>query len=173
MHRLLISICVLGGLATPAAAQTPQSTYADMQAGLAAAQSAATRPGDESLSCPALEDELVATAKQPALQAYVAKSGAAAQAKQAAANEALARTGSESALTLFSAVVPGGDWAALARAVAQAPAQQAQTTADVQQRMQQAQEMMAVMPYLMRGQHVIELAQARNCAWLQQGSPPK
>ncbi len=32
--------------------------------------------------------------------------------------------------------------------------------------MQMAQEMMSIMPQMMRGNRVIQLAQARNCAWL-------
>jgi hypothetical protein len=47
-----------------------------------------------------------------------------------------------------------------------APGAAAQAARNMQERMQQAQEMMGIMPYLMRGQRVIELAQARSCAWV-------
>ena len=39
-----------------------------------------------------------------------------------------------------------------------------QAARNIQQRMQEAQEMMGSMPPLMRGQRVIELAQAWGCA---------
>jgi len=38
------------------------------------------------------------------------------------------------------------------------------------QRMQQAQEIMGIIPYLMRGERVIDLAQARHCAWLREAA---
>jgi hypothetical protein len=169
MLRLFVLIVFLSGISTLASAQTPASTYGELQSALEAAQAGATRPGDESLSCEALETELVATVKQPAVQSYVAKSGAVAQERAAALNAASAGMATQSALTLFSSIVPGGAWAGHAAAVAQAQAQQAQAATNIQQRMQQAQEMMGIMPYLMRGQRVIELAQARSCAWLQEG----
>lgn len=170
MLRLFVLIVFLTGISALAHAQTPGSTYADLQSTLEAAQAGAIRPGDESLSCEALESELVATVKQPALQSYVAKSGAAAQEQLAAMNAASAGIATQSALTLFSSVVPGGAWAGLGAAAAQAQAQQAQAATNIQQRMQEAQEVMGIMPYIMRGQRVIELAQARNCAWLREGS---
>lgn len=89
----------------------------------------------------------------------------------AAINAAAARAATQTALTIFGTLVPGGDWAAVGAAAAMAPAQQAQAAQNVQQRMQQGQEMMRVLPQLMRGQRVIELAQARKCGWIQQAQP--
>jgi hypothetical protein len=65
-------------------------------------------------------------------------------------------------------VVPGVDAAATAAMAAQAPAMQAQTQANVQARAQQAQSMTAMLPQMMRGQRLVELAQARNCDWANQ-----
>jgi hypothetical protein len=90
------------------------------------------RPGDESLSCEALQAELVTVAKEPALQSFVAKSGAAAQERLAAMNAATTRGATQSALALFGSLVPGGAWAGLAAAAAQAQAQQAQAAANLQ-----------------------------------------
>jgi hypothetical protein len=169
MVRLFLLIVFLSGIAALASAQTPESTYRELQSTLDVSQAGAIRPGDESLSCEALESELVAAVKQPAVQWYVAKSGAAAQERAAALNAASAGTAAQSALTLFSSIVPGGAWAGHAAGVAQAQAQQAQAASNIQQRMQRAQEMIGIMPYLMRGQRVIDLAQVRNCAWLRDG----
>jgi hypothetical protein len=170
MRRLIAVIVLVSGASTLAYAQTPTSMYGDLQASLAAAQAGAIRPGDEALSCEALEHELVAAVKQPEVQSFVAKAGAAGQERMAAMNEAGARAAAPSALTLFSSIVPFGGWAGLGVAAAQAQAQQAQAARNIQQQMQQAQDMMGIMPTLMRGQRVMELAQTRNCAWLQEGS---
>jgi hypothetical protein len=144
--RLSVLFAVLSGISALSSGQTPGTTYGEMQSTLAAAQAGANRTGDESLSCESLESELVTTAKHPAVQSYT-----------------------QGALTLFSSVVPGGAWAGHAVGVAQAQAQQAQAASNIEQRMQQAQEMMGIMPQLMRGQRILELAQARNCAWVREG----
>jgi hypothetical protein len=169
--RLSVLFAVLSGISASSAGQTPESIYRDMQSKLEAAQAEANRLGDESLSCEALETELVTSAKQPAVQSYVTKSGAAAQEKASGMNAASSQMATQSALTLFSSIVPGGAWAGQAVGAAQAQAQQAEAASNIQQRMQQAQELMGIMPHLMRGQRVIELAQARNCGWLQEGPP--
>ena len=171
MLQLLVVIVLLSAGSTVVWAQTPASTYGQLQSGLEAAQKGAIRPGDGALSCEALETELVAVAKEPVFQSHVAKWGAAAQEKMAAMNAAAPSVAAQSALALFSSIVPGGAWAGQAAAAAQAQGQQAQAAANMQQAMQQAQEMMAIMPQLMRGQRVAELAQARNCAWVRQGAP--
>ena len=161
---LLIALCA--GISVPAASQSPATMYGDMQSSLAAAEAAANRPGDESLGCDALQSELVANAKDPAVQAFVAKSGAVAQEKMAAMNAAAAGMGAQAAITIMSSVVPGGAWAGYGAQVAQAEAAKVQAGRNMQDQMQRAQEMMAIMPQMMRGQKVIELAQKRDCQWL-------
>jgi hypothetical protein len=168
MRRLSVLFALLGGVAALTSAQTPGTMSGDLQTALERAQAAALRPGDESLSCEALATELVAVAKDTALQANVAKRGAEAQEKMARLNAMAKEVAAPSALTFFSSIVPGAAWAGQAAAAAQMPAQRAQATRNVQQVMQQAQEMMPIMPQLMRGQRVIELAQARDCAWLRE-----
>jgi hypothetical protein len=172
MFRFLVLFVAVSGMAATARAQTPASTYTDLQAGLAAAQAAANRPGDAALGCDALEKELVASVKHPAVESYIAKSGAAAQQQQAAMDAAKGRAATQTALTLFGSVVPGGAGPGLAGTAALAQSQQVDAAQNVQQRMQQAQEMIGIMPQMMRGQRVIELAQQKNCDWLA-GSLPR
>lgn len=172
MFRLFVSIAFLGWIPRVASAQTSDSTYSQLQSAFAAGQAAAVRPGDESLSCEGLATELVASAKDPAVQSYVAKFGAAAKERLDAMNAAAGTVAAQGAITLFSSIVPGAGWAGHAAAVAQAEAQRAQAAGNIQERMQQAQEMMGIMPQLMRGQRVIELAQARNCEWLREALAP-
>ena len=166
--RRLAWIAFVSGLGASSAAQTPGITPEELEAALAAAQAQAARPGDESLDCEALQGELVAAAKDPAVQAHVSKSGAVAQEKIAAMNRASALVAAQAALTIFSAMVPGGAWLGQAAASAQLPAQQAQAAQNLEQSVEQAREMMTIMPQIMRGQRVIELAQARACDWLSQ-----
>jgi len=171
MLRLFVLMVAVSGVSAPARAQAPASTYADLQAGLEAAQAAANRPGDAALGCDALEKELVASVKHPAVESYVAKSGAAAQQQQAAMNAAMGRAATQTALTLFGSLVPGGAGPGLAGTAALQQSQQAQAAQNIEQRMQQAQEMIGIMPQMMRGQRVIELAQGRNCDWLAGAMP--
>jgi len=77
----------------------------------------------------------------------------------------------QTALTLFGSLVPGGAGLGLAGTAAMAQSQQIEAAQNIQQRMQQAQEMIGIMPQMMRGQRVIELAQARNCEWAAQTMP--
>ena len=172
MLRIVVLIVALGGMSAPARAQTPASTYGDMQAKLEAAQAAANRPGDAALGCDALEKELVASVKHPAVESYIAKSGEAAKQQQAAMNAAKGRAATQTALTLFGSLVPGGAGPGLAGTAALAQSQQVDAAQNIQQRMQQAQEMIGIMPQMMRGQRVIELAQGKNCDWLA-GSMPR
>jgi hypothetical protein len=173
MVRLIVSMVFLNAMAALAYAQTPEATYDQLQARLEAAQAAAVRPGDESLDCEGLATELVATAKDTAVRSYVARSGAAAQEKLDAMNALAGSAAAVSAISLFGSVVPGGGWVGHAAAVGQAEAQKAQAARNIQQRMQEAQEMMGIMPQLMRGQRVIELAQVRDCAWLRDAMSPE
>lgn len=168
MPRMYVLLALLGGIYTSAAAQTPGTTYDDLQSALEKATAGADRPGDGSLSCEALEGELVAVAKAPALQSYITKMGAVAQEKIDAMNAASRAMAAQTAMTIFSSIVPGGAWVGQAAAAAQLPAQQALAARNLQQTIQQAQELIPIMPQLMRGQRVLELAQARNCAWVRQ-----
>jgi hypothetical protein len=154
---------LLAVLAAPAAAQM---NHSDMQAAMQAAQAAANRPGDEKLTCEQLQAELNASANNPALQSSVASAGAAAQERAAPPSG-----GAQTATTVLGSVVPGADMAGLAAAAAQGQAQGAQASANVQQRMAQSQSRMGNLPQMMRGQRVLDLAQARNCAWARGAAP--
>lgn len=177
MLRVFVVILLAVGISAPVRAQQAESMYSELQTAMEAAEAQAKRPGDEKLSCETLESELVAVANQPAVQSYVAKWGAAAQEQQRAIDEQMrainkaSNTASQLALTIFSSVVPGGAWAGLAAGMAQGAVQQAQTVANVQQRMAAAKEMIGVMPHIMRGQRLIELAQTRKCAWIEGQMP--
>ena len=95
-----MTIALLYALSAAASGQSPATMHGDLQSSLAAAQAAASRPGDDSLGCDALQSELVASAKDPAVQSFVAKSGAIAQEKMAQMNAASAGMGAQAAITI-------------------------------------------------------------------------
>lgn len=152
-------------LSTSAVAQEAAS-FQGLSDALEQARREAVRPGDEQLDCPALEQQFIAAATSPSLHDYVDKGGAQAQRDAARAQPDPARMTAQAALTAFSSLVPGGAWAGLLAQAGEMAGMQAQTAQNVQQRVQQANEMVKILPQLLRGQRVIELAQARRCEWV-------
>jgi hypothetical protein len=136
-----------------------------MQAAFEKAQADSIRPGDEKLDCDALKEEMIENASKPEVQAYVEKSGAWAKKEKDAMKPGKGRVAVQTAVSVFSSVVPGGDWAGIMAAKAQAPMQQAQTMQRLQEHMQMMNEMIPIMPYMMRGQRVVDLAKMRSCDW--------
>jgi hypothetical protein len=158
---------VLGSvlLAASAVAQDA-SQYQKLADAMERAQREAVRAGDENLDCAALEQQLVAAVNAPSVQDHVARSGDQAQRDMARTRPDTGRMTGQAAMTAFASLVPGGAWAGLAASMGQAAGMQAQAAQNVQQRMQQSNEMVAILPQMLRGQRVIELAQARTCEWL-------
>lgn len=159
----LVAFSVL--LSTSAVAQDA-ARFQNLANGLDKAQREAVREGDERLDCPALEQQLIAAVTAPPVQDYIAKSGERAQQDMARAQPDPARMTAQAALTAFSSLVPGGAWVGFMAAAGQAAGMQMQAAQNVEQRMQQANEMVKILPQLLRGQRVIELAQARQCEWV-------
>jgi hypothetical protein len=151
-------------LSLPALAQDP-AQYQKLAEAMEKAEREAVRPGDEKLDCPALERQLVAEVTAPSFQAFIARSGRQAEQDMARTRVDPAKMTAQAAVTAFAALAPGGGWMGLAAATGQAAGAQVQATQNIQQRMQQANEMVQILPQLMRGQRVIELAQARKCDW--------
>jgi hypothetical protein len=164
-----------------------QQALADqLAAAQAAAEANAVRPGDEDLSCEALQAEIVAIAQSPEMQAFAQSAGAQAQADLAVINEAQAaqQAAAESRPGVFRQMVRGaatGVVPGLGQATAQA--QQAEAIAQnarMQEQTRQNQQAMlalggqaaAMAAPAMRGQRVFELAQARDCAWVKEGGLP-
>lgn len=142
----------------------PQSAER-MQAAFEKAQADAIRPGDQKLDCDTLKEELIDNVSKPEVQAYIEKAGTWAKKEKEAMKPNKGRLAAQTAFSMFSSLAPGGDWAAVMAAKAQAPMQQAQTMERLQQHMQMMNEMIPIMPYMMRGQRVIELAKGRGCEW--------
>lgn len=162
MNMRLISL----GLVIYAGAAWPQAQdYQAMMQAMDKAQAEAAKPGDDKLTCGQLEDQLVAVAQDPDLLAYVDAAGAQAQKDQEAMNAAKGQIAMQALRAALMSTMPGAAMPGMVSAQAQATAQGAQAMKRNQDRMEQAQKMTAMMPKLMRGQRVLELAVAKNCEW--------
>ena len=129
----------------PGAVPGPDQQYQRMQTEMQSAQATAYRPGDDALDCDAIVAEIQSTIEDPAYQAYIAESGAAAQ----------------------------RDLALMQNPYAAAPQSPAQAQLAAQQRVaaQQAQSerLITLMPLIMRMQRLAELAVIKACDWAPPG----
>ena len=179
MARYVLALLLVAIVARPVFSQNSMQPHQKMQAAMAQAQSKAIKKGDEKLSCDALLTELMSVTQDPAMQAAATKLGAWSKEKQDALNAKAAAAKGEMAVgmtmglmsSLVTAFIPGlsamTGGAGMARQQAQATQQQAEAARNVQSIAEMVDVMMPILPNLMRGERVIELAQTRNCEWVQ------
>jgi hypothetical protein len=177
MRTLVSMITITAALAlTPAAAQDYEAMAAQMEQAQADAQAAATRPGDEALTCEQLENEMATTMQDPAVQQVMAANGAVAQEQMDQMNALAGRARAQMATSMFmgiaSSFIPGLGYAQMAQQQMQAAQYQRQANQNMAQMMETAQRMQTIMPQIMRGQRVYELGQAKQCSFTQQQTPP-
>lgn len=159
--------------AVPAYAQIDaEGRMQAMEQAQAAAMAGAARPGDETLTCEALQAEITTSMNDPAFQAMIADNGAWAQGQVDQANAARGQVVGSMAvgmgLGLATAFVPAlGMFSSMAMR-AQAAGMQAQANQNQAEMVQRAQGMEAHMPMLYRMQRVTELAQAKQCPFMQE-----
>lgn len=103
----------------------------------------ASRPGDATMDCPALEAELIAQMQDPKFQAAMASMGSRALAEKAKVDAAMA----------------GG------KTVKPDPAAAGEYQSG------QSADLVTMMPQIMRGQRLNELATAKKCAFLNAAKP--
>lgn len=176
MRTLVSMLAISAALAmTPAFAQDYEATAAEMEQSMATAQAAAGRPGDEQLTCEQLQGEIATTMQDPAVQEAVAANGADAQAQMDRMNAARGQMRAQIATSMFmgiaSSFIPGLGYAQMAQQRMMAGQQQRQAQQNMAQMMEMGQRMNGIMPQLMRGQRVYELAQAQQCAFTQEQAP--
>lgn len=175
--RFVVTSVLVAAIGASTAAQDPMQQYEKLQAAMTAAQAKASRPGDVDLGCDGLQSELVASVNDPAVKSTAERLGAWSQEKQreleAGTAAAKGRIAAQMAMGLASSLgsmfVPGfGMIAGQAQAAAQR-AQAAQMAAEAQRNVAQIQEMsnamIPILPQLMRGQHLMQLASAKKCEW--------
>jgi hypothetical protein len=150
-----------GQAVTPGGQQDFESIMKSMQK----AQAEASQPGDEQLTCPQLQEQLVVIAQDPAFVAHVKAAGIAAEQDIAQMQVSQGEIAAKSAATIMASTVPGAAMGHMTASAAENQAKVAQGAARMQSRMAQGMQMVALMPKLMRGQRLIELATARHCEW--------
>ena len=167
----LATACAFSHAQVPSGAQD----YEAMAKAMEKAQAEASKPGDEKLTCDQLQQQLVAIAQDPAYLAYVQAAGVQAQKDLAQMQVPQSEIAAKTAATMAASMVPGAAMGQVMASAAENQAKMAQSTARVQSRTDQGQQMMAFMPMLMRGQRLVELAAVRQCEWvtgLGAGVPP-
>lgn len=180
IRALLISVSLLAATGS-AVAQSGEDQMmqagSSLEASMAAAQAAAARPGDEQMTCDALQAEMTATMNDPALQARIAEMGVWAQGQQDQANAARGQAMGMMGMSFFSGLassfIPGAGYAQSLAMRAQTQAMQSQMDANMAGRADMMGNMEAMMPQMMRGQRLYELAEAQQCAFLQQQAAPQ
>jgi hypothetical protein len=116
---------------------------------LAVVQTEAVRPGDELLDCDGLEKELIASMSDPAVQSHLTKIGVKKQAQPSLISSSPRNLNAPKTKTTQLA------------------------TRNLQLEIRQMNELLAIAPQLIRGQRVLQLAQSRQCRWLQtKGTEP-
>lgn len=162
------------GVGAPDPTAQMEMEYSNMMAAQAAAQAAAARPGDEAMSCDALQAEMTATLNDPKVQASMASMGANAQSQmdkaKAAQAGAVAGAVTTSAIGIAGSFIPGLNWFSQGAMMAQQAAAASQMEETNRNRSQMMADTTAIMPELYRGQHLYNLAQARNCSFTKQPS---
>lgn len=169
---LLCSALSLSLVCAPVASAQDFAAMANLEQSMADAQAQAARPGDEQLTCEQLQEEMVTTMQDPAVQSAIAANGADAQAQMDRANEARGQMRAQMATGLFmglaSAFIPGMGYAQMATQQMQAAQMQRQQQQNMAQMAVMLERMTPIMPQMMRGQRVYELAQAQQCAFIEQ-----
>lgn len=169
----LFTVCALSYGQTPTPG-SPQDYQAMMQM-MERAQAEANQPGDERLTCDKLQEQLVGIAQDPAFLAHVKAVGVAAEKDRAQMQVAQSEIAAKTAATAIASMVPGAAMGHMVASAAENQAKVAQGAARMQSRMADAQQMMAFMPKLMRGQRLLELGMVRKCEWaagVGMGAPP-
>ena len=163
-NKSMVFVAALYMLPATAAAQQPD--YQSLQKALEQAQAQASRPGDERLSCDALQKELIDAMNSPEVKSFTRSQGELYASEQKRIESGKTDAALQAALTAFASIAPGGAWAQLGAAQAQMPMQRAQAAESLRLRSQQATEMMQVLPQILRGERVITLAYAQRCDWV-------
>jgi hypothetical protein len=142
-----------------------------MQAEQALAQANAARPGDELLTCEQIQTEMGTTMNTDAMRTQRSEIEASAQRQQELQQEASERARGQMTTGIVTGVissfVPGAGYAQAAAMQAQAAQQQADAEESQSEMAGMIGNMSNMMPAMMRGQRLGELAQANDCAFAQ------
>jgi len=156
--------CVAAALSAASAWANGQD-YQAMAKAMEQAQAEASKPGDDKLTCEQLEEQLFAMTQNPEFQAHVEATGVEAEKRQAEMKLDKGQVAMQTFHAALMTSMPGAAMAGMAQAQSQAMAQGMQGMKQMKERAERAQKMVGMLPALMRGQRVIELAVAKQCEW--------
>ena len=139
--------------------------YQAMAKAMEKAQAEAVKPGDDQLTCEQLEQQLFAMTQTPEFQAHVEATGAEAEKRQAEMKLDKGQVAVQTFRAALMTSMPGAAMTGMAQAQSQAMTQGMQGMKQMKERAERAQKMVSLLPALMRGQRVIELAAAKQCGW--------
>jgi hypothetical protein len=171
MRILPLAAALVLAFAGAASAQDRMAASgASLEQAMAQAQADAIHPGDEQLTCDAMQAEMTAVMTDPSMRAELDQMGATAQAQQDRAQQqqsqqrAMIATGVVTGV--ISSFVPFAGYAQGAIMQQQMRQQQAQAEVGMRETESMMGNMEASMPQMMRGQRLYDLAQAQDCAFL-------
>lgn len=162
----------LAGVAPALAQGAMADAGASLEQAMAQGQAEAARPGDEQLTCDAIQAEMASTMTDPSVRAELDEMGVTAQAQQQRAQEqrsqmtGMITTGIVTGI--IGSFIPGAGYAQALAMQAQARQQQAQAEVGMQENAAMMGNMEAIMPQMMRGQRLYELAEAQECAFIEE-----
>lgn len=170
---VMLAATFAGFTAAPTLAQdgvdAMQAAGARLEAEQAQARANAARPGDELLTCEQIQAEMGANMNTQEMQTQTAEMGASAQRQQELQEEARQRQLGMMATGVVTGIVgsfvPGVGYAQSAVMQAQASEQQAAATESQREMAGLIGNMTNMMPAMMRGQRLNELAQAQDCSF--------
>jgi hypothetical protein len=156
----------------PAPLMEGQAEMMKLQMAMVAAQQAAIKPGDDALPCEALQKELVSTMNDQAIQTYAARTNAAYAKELALQQQKKTPMSPGTAAALAAALTPAAGMTGIT-GMPQVTPGQPMTPQQMQQAMLAQQQssiasmnqLMPIMPALMRSQRVSMLGTMKNCTW--------
>ncbi len=163
---------MMANSAMASANMTTQMAGTNFMAAQAAAERDAVRPGDDKLTCDQLQAEMGVMFDDPAFVSTVASLGAQAQSEmdrgKAQQSKMAATIATTTAIGAAASFIPGGGWLAQGAMQAQMAATAAEVGPASQRSAGMIGNMASIMPQMMRGQRINDLATAKKCAFLQQ-----
>lgn len=174
---LLCAAACVAGAQVPDPGTMPELVADPM---LAQRMASAAKPGDDALGCDEIAAEIAATGTDPQVQSVVQEQGAWAQGEMAKLQGAEANVESRASIAgqmftgVLGAVIPNPvtGYAQQAAMAAQGARQGAEAQKNLAERMAAMQKIMTIMPQLMRGAHLAQLAQGKGCAFAAGAMPP-
>lgn len=158
--------------AAPALAQDMNQSAASLEASMAQARAAAARPGDEALTCEQIQAEMGATMNSAEVQENTAAMGESAQRQQEMAERArqaqAGMVGTGIVTGIVGSFIPGMGYVQGLAMQAQVAQMQAQGAEAQRESAGMLSNMEAMMPQMMRGERLYNLAEAQQCPFLQE-----